>query len=462
MPVFINGVEQVAAHKTKHQDGGTDEVSIAALSGEAADDQPVIDAQVTAVAVARTILDANSILGAVSDNTPVAIALAASRILGRKASGDIAAMTVAELLTLIGVETGATADLTGAEIVTLLEALGGGSQLSHDQLDDVSAVDHHSNTNDHANTLDHAEAHNLADHATRTHANLSDAPASAHHTKYTNAEAVTQALAQKLDDFATPDDNTDLNFGTTRHGLTPKGTNVGDFLRDDGTFATPAGGNLLIANLQDFVEAGVSRSLFMVGAAPQSAVLNNTELIGIGVTIREIGTGSVTLAQGADMLGGFRCNTFATSGGNAGFNGPGFYQLLNDPTLCCRVRQDGSQSSQILAMGLSTSVGFEDGNNRVFFRLVDTGNWFGVADNAGTETVRDTTNNDTVPHALVIIVTGTGTSIAFRFDGVQVGAAVTTNIPSVSLNLGAVSGIRNSTGASRVMDVTDFLGWAEA
>lgn len=33
--------------------------------------------------------------------------------------------------------------LTGAEIVTLLEALGGGSRLSHTKLDDIGATDHH-------------------------------------------------------------------------------------------------------------------------------------------------------------------------------------------------------------------------------------------------------------------------------------------------------------------------------
>jgi len=46
----------------------------------------------------------------------------------------------------------------------------------------------------------------------------------------------------KLDDLATPDDNTDLNFTTTYHGLVPKGTNVGNFLKDDGTWAAAAGG----------------------------------------------------------------------------------------------------------------------------------------------------------------------------------------------------------------------------
>lgn len=48
--------------------------------------------------------------------------------------------------------------------------------------------------------------------------------------------------AIKLDDLEVPDDNTDLDASTARHGLLPKlpgGTT--DFLRADGTFATPPG-----------------------------------------------------------------------------------------------------------------------------------------------------------------------------------------------------------------------------
>ena len=41
----------------------------------------------------------------------------------------------------------------------------------------------------------------------------------------------------KLDDLGTPDDNTDLDFSTSAHGLVPKGTNTGNFLKDDGTWA---------------------------------------------------------------------------------------------------------------------------------------------------------------------------------------------------------------------------------
>ncbi len=45
----------------------------------------------------------------------------------------------------------------------------------------------------------------------------------------------------KLDDTAEPDDNTDLNAGTDKHGLLPKlGGGTTDYLRADGTWAAPS------------------------------------------------------------------------------------------------------------------------------------------------------------------------------------------------------------------------------
>ncbi len=47
----------------------------------------------------------------------------------------------------------------------------------------------------------------------------------------------------KLDDLAAPDDNTDLDSTTLRHGLLPKlGGGTTDYLRADGSWATPPGG----------------------------------------------------------------------------------------------------------------------------------------------------------------------------------------------------------------------------
>lgn len=53
--------------------------------------------------------------------------------------------------------------------------------------------------------------------------------------------------AIKLDDLATPDDNTDLDATTGRHGLLLKlGGGTTNFLRADGTWASPAAGGLVL------------------------------------------------------------------------------------------------------------------------------------------------------------------------------------------------------------------------
>jgi hypothetical protein len=55
---------------------------------------------------------------------------------------------------------------------------------------------------------------------------------------------------KKLDDLATPDDNTDLDVSTSRHGLVPKAPNdTKKFLRGDGTWAQIASVFLLSLNL---------------------------------------------------------------------------------------------------------------------------------------------------------------------------------------------------------------------
>lgn len=57
----------------------------------------------------KTTYDAYSILAADTDNTPAAITLAASQLIGRKATGGIVALTKADLQTIINVADGANA-----------------------------------------------------------------------------------------------------------------------------------------------------------------------------------------------------------------------------------------------------------------------------------------------------------------------------------------------------------------
>lgn len=62
--------------------------------------------------VAKSLYDANSLLIAVSDNDPAAVAIAASRFVGRKATGDPGVMTPAEALALLS---GATCQVQYAQ-----------------------------------------------------------------------------------------------------------------------------------------------------------------------------------------------------------------------------------------------------------------------------------------------------------------------------------------------------------
>lgn len=63
-----------------------------------------------------------------------------------------------------------------------------------------------------------------------------------------DAEVVTAAKTVKLDDFAAPEDNTDLDVSTSAHGLCPKLDNVvTNFLNGQGGFTEPGGGGGLSA-----------------------------------------------------------------------------------------------------------------------------------------------------------------------------------------------------------------------
>ncbi len=69
----------------------------------------------------NTVANANSVLYAVTDNTPAALAMAASTVVARLASGNVVAATVAEMQTLLNFEAGA--DVTDATNVAAAGAV---------------------------------------------------------------------------------------------------------------------------------------------------------------------------------------------------------------------------------------------------------------------------------------------------------------------------------------------------
>lgn len=91
-----------------------------------------------------------------------------------------------------------------------------------------------------ASAADHT--HGTVGHDAHTY--LTGVTADQHHAQlHASSHMYGGSDAVKLDDLAVPDDNTDLDATTGRHGLLPKlGGGSTNFFRADGTWAAPAGG----------------------------------------------------------------------------------------------------------------------------------------------------------------------------------------------------------------------------
>jgi len=127
----------------------------------------------------KSLYDAQSILAAVSDNTPVVVTVAEQRLVGRITDGDIAALTAAQVLALINVADGA--DVTGSNApqahkdshdpnngsdaldtaaaaeISAVVAAGIGTSHSLARADHVHAISH-GITDNHIATIDDADA----------------------------------------------------------------------------------------------------------------------------------------------------------------------------------------------------------------------------------------------------------------------------------------------------------------
>lgn len=212
---------------------------------------------------------------------------------------------------------------------------------------------------------------------------------------------------------------------------------------------------------QLFVEGARYRTFF--GAGPPASNVNypngTAAVVGMGCAVLE-DTTSATVSQStvAGKVGLWSFSTGATSGQNAGLKGPRF-STTGDWTMVWRGSVP-SAASQTFFMGAKTTVtGFADENTLIGFRISATGNIIGVVDNAGTETTRDTGVTGASEHTLRIEVSSGGTIVRFYIDNVQVGADVTTNIPSADLY--AMCGIVNSTTADKLAYTADWFGWQE-
>lgn len=114
----LTGAEIKVLYEAESDTNAYDDAAVAKLAGiEASADVTDATNVNAAGAVMESDYDAQSILIAVADNTPTVLTVAASRLLGRKASGDLGVMTVAEAKTLLAIAAG---DVSGLGSFALL------------------------------------------------------------------------------------------------------------------------------------------------------------------------------------------------------------------------------------------------------------------------------------------------------------------------------------------------------
>jgi hypothetical protein len=90
--------------------------------------------------------------------------------------------------------------------------------------------------------------------------------------------SVKSAASTKLDDLATPDDNTDLNASTAAHGLLPKLSNSStQFLNGQGAWATPS--HTSLSNIGTNTHAQIDTFIASKAAASGIASLNSSSKV---------------------------------------------------------------------------------------------------------------------------------------------------------------------------------------
>ena len=149
----------------------------------------------------------------------------------------------------------------------------------------------------------------------------------------------------------------------------------------------------------------------------------------------------------------------AGSGALAGFNGP-MAKASRDWTFTGRF-YFSSASNMSFVLGAKTTVAsFADENGLIGFRVAGTGNMFFVSDSGGTETTRDSGATKAGGwHTFEVRSRSGGTILQGLIDNVQIGADITDNIPTGSLNIAA--GVQTTDGSNKACYLVDLHYWEE-
>ena len=193
-----------------------------------------------------------------------------------------------------------------------------------------------------------------------------------------------------------------------------------------------------------------------------SVALDTTKMIGIGWYGTASGANPNYYGQTLD--GSLQqMDTSATISSYIIAHGCSMYASY-DPTLIFRgCIPDEANRDIFIGFSADAALVVAAANNRIGFQIASSGNIIGVSDSGGTETQRDTgavPSGGTTLVTLKVVISDGGTIVRFYKDGTQVGADVTTNIPSA--RLWPMVGIANTAAALKYMRFQGIAYWREA
>lgn len=176
--------------------------------------------------------------------------------------------------------------------------------------------------------------------------------------KVTHESGGTDAI--KLDDLAAPDDNTDLNASTLKHGLLPKlnGDNT-YFLAGDGSWLVPAGGgggDVTASSTTTFTNKTISGATNTLSNIANASLTNSS--ISINGSSVSLGGSVSGLAVTSGHLGQFAGTTSAQLAGVlSDETGSGALVFANTPTLVTPVLGTPTSGTLTNCTGLPISTG---------------------------------------------------------------------------------------------------------
>lgn len=215
----------------------------------------------------------------------------------------------------------------------------------------------------------------------------------------------------------------------------------------------------LVQNLENFITGGATQTLYVMGGATEHDPATN-EFTGLGLNW-SIGTGGAI--TGDAVLGGAWLLTTGSATNEVHIESAAHLSADEDFTIVGRMEVPNEASRSVL-FGLTAGNDPNLGTNDMIAWTVDgTGNYIFKTDSGGTETTRDTGTaaTDGAEHSFRIEISGGGGTVKAFFDNSQVGANITTNIPSSS-TMRLLAGVKNASASpGRTLKLIDVVAWRD-